>query len=134
MKKHGAFWIIGFAFFLSRGEAAETPIILGHITTPEISGAALLPGGRLILIADDPDDAVFEIENATAQSTWTKSLTPVDLHLDSSSPLADLEDTAWDPDGHLYLITSHSLSKKGKDKPERCHLGRVKVESTGNLE
>src|SRR5262249_32923073 len=40
---------------------------------------------------------------------------------------ADIEDVATSPQGDIFLITSHSLSRKGKASPKRKHLVRLRM-------
>jgi hypothetical protein len=105
----------------------------------EVSGVAMLPGGRLILVSDEKH--VFQITNAA--KTLEKMLqSPIDATFNFGQeqgleelPLPadsdDLEDAAWDGKGTLYVVASHSVSKKGKSKPERCVIVRWPIDATG---
>ena len=113
-------------------------VVAGEIQLPEISGAAFLPGDRLLVVGDEKM-AVFLLEQASQRlMTGTVAATdfkPVDLKnrlkgAGGSRKLDDLEDVASDGKSSLFLVTSHSRSRRGQgpgpdDKPERYAIARL---------
>jgi hypothetical protein len=93
-----------------RGRAAAWP--------PEISGAARLPDGRLLLVDDETRDAVFVWNGRPGEE-------PVRIALSIS--LDDLEGAAADSTGLVYLLTSHSLTRSGKLRADRQRIARLRV-------
>ena len=100
----------------------------GGISWPlELSGAARLPDGRLVLVDDETRSAVF---------VWSGRLGegPVRIPIDAS--LDDLEGAAADSSGRVYLLTSHSWTKGGKLRADRQRIARFHLagEIAGPLE
>lgn len=82
----------------------------------EISGACRLPDGRIVLVDD---------ETRTTCYVWDGALGHLPFRVPLSQPLDDLEAAAADSLGQVYLLTSHSLTKKGAARADRRHLARL---------
>jgi hypothetical protein len=91
-------------------EVDQTPIAW----SPELSGAARLPDGTLALVDDEIRDALFLWDQQHPPSRL-----PLGLRLD------DLEGAAGDSSGTLYLMTSHSLTRRGRLRSDRQRLARL---------
>jgi hypothetical protein len=91
----------------------------------ELSGAALLPDGRLLLVDDEERRRVFLVELPAMPSPITPTAGPAAITL----PIAvnDLEAATTDRRGQIYLLTSHSPTKKGKVRPTRRLLLRCRL-------
>ncbi len=127
----------------SAADGPPAAVVVGEIALPEISGVALLPGDRLLMVADE-GQTVWLLENA-AQRLVTgkvakKDLLPVDLKGKLKGPngktreVDDLEEVTWDRQSSVFLVTSHSRNRKGKDitkKPERYTTVRMTLGSAG---
>ncbi|HKQ08663.1 MAG TPA: hypothetical protein VJ464_26310 [Blastocatellia bacterium] len=111
---------------LSAAAADDCKVITGEILLPEISGAAMLPGDRLLLVGDDKT-AVYLLEGAS------KRLLSRQVKAEEFQPLAcnvkldDLEDVAWDRDSSVYLVTSHSLNRQGENKDKRHRIALLQL-------
>jgi Permuted papain-like amidase enzyme, YaeF/YiiX, C92 family/Protein of unknown function (DUF3616) len=139
--------------------ANEAPAIVpGTIQLPEISGA-LAVGNRLLVTADDVEDKndmvkkyhmLVLLDKAITRLKGPTLITPTDgeqiyrpllekLGGSSSSEhdaelITDLEDITASPQGDIYLISSHSLSKKNDLPPKRQRLLRVRINAeTGGI-
>src|SRR5688572_18316850 len=82
----------------------------------ELSGAARLPDGRLVFVDD---------ESRTAIWIWSGEATTPPARLSLPRALDDLEGVAADSLGHVYLLTSHSLTKRGVARADRRRLARL---------
>jgi hypothetical protein len=82
----------------------------------ELSGACRLPDGRFLLVDDETKTGCF---------LWDGKLDHPPIRVPLAEPLDDLEAAAADSLGRVYLLTSHSLTKKGAAKAERRHLARL---------
>jgi len=143
---------IGAAVFLASLSCVPTgtaqssgtgTVVAGEIQIPEISGAAFLPGDRLLVVADE-GPTVLLLEQAT-QRLRTGTVKKEDFQtvvLDgmpkgaNGKPrdLDDLEDMAWDRQSSVFLVTSHSRNRRGKGpdkKPERYAIVRMTLGSQG---
>lgn len=100
----------------------------GTIAWPlEMSGAARLPDGRLVLVDDETRDAIF---------TWSGRADEGPVRIAIGGSLDDLEGAAADSSGRIYLLTSHSLTKGGKLRADRQHIARLRLAgaAAGRLE
>ncbi len=88
----------------------------------EISGATRLPDGRLLLVDDETRDAVFLADRDLARMPERIAL-PVRLD--------DLEAAAADSGGAIYLLTSHSATKRGRLRGDRQRLVRLHLGAEG---
>jgi hypothetical protein len=87
----------------------------------ELSGMARLADGRLLLVDDEERQAVFLVCPAA------------DGHIPTTPPVRqrfplridDLEAAATDSAGHVYLMASHSLTRKGHWRPDRFRIARL---------
>jgi Protein of unknown function (DUF3616) len=95
----------------------------GNGWSKELSGAARLPDGRLVFVDDESRTAIW-IWNGDPESP------PETLSLPRS--LDDLEGVAADSSGHVFLLTSHSLTKRGVARADRRRLGRIDVPSAAD--
>jgi hypothetical protein len=82
----------------------------------ELSGLARLRDGSLLAIDDEERRRVFLLPAPAA----TTPAHAIDLPI----RMDDLEAATTDEEGHLYLLTSHSLTKKGKHRRDRRLLVR----------
>jgi len=95
---------------------AGTPVLAWP---DELSGIARLGASQLLLVDDEERRHVFI--QPRHSSAKTLELRQVELPLS----LDDLEAATSDGLGRVYLLTSHSVSKKGKLRPERRRLVRL---------
>ena len=129
----GVLAAVFLAAFAPPGAGAATDkVMTGEIQIPEISGVAFLPGDRLLVVADDPhpetDPVVFLLENAAQRLASGKALKKEEFKgVALSVEVNDLEDVAWDG-SRAFLVTSQSLNKNRKDKPERKVISRLALE------
>jgi hypothetical protein len=112
---------------LTAAAGLAPPAMAGGQAIPwpaELSGAARLPDGRLVLVDDETRDAIFLW---TGQPGEAPRRVPITLSLD------DLEGAATDSSGWTYLLTSHSLTKGGKLRADRQRIARLRLtgESAG---
>jgi hypothetical protein len=98
---------------LARAGAAEFETTLWP---RELSGACRLPDGRIVLVDDETKSGCF---------LWDGKPDHPPQRIPLAQPLDDLESAAADSLGRVYLLTSHSLTKKGAAKAERRHLARL---------
>jgi len=82
----------------------------------ELSGACRLPDGRFVLVDD---------ETRTTCYLWDGDASDLPYRVPLAEPLDDLEAAAADSVGQVYLLTSHSLTKKGAARADRRHLARL---------
>lgn len=139
MKRNIPAWIgaaILLAALVQSADAATDKVLVGKIQIPEVSGVAFLPGDRLLVVADDPfpdDDghSVFLLKNASqhlqAGDIKATDLEPIPIAADPS----DLEDVAWDRESSIFLVTSHSLNRRGEEKKKRQMIVRLSVDDNG---
>lgn len=112
-------FLIGLAALIAGG--APQPAPGGARRTawpPEISGAARLPDGRLLLVDDETRDAVF---------LWNSSPGEEPVRVALATSLDDLEGAAADSTGLVYLLTSHSATKSGKLRADRQRIARLRL-------
>lgn len=141
----------GAVFFLAclccmRAGTAQSPgpaagkIIPGEIQISEISGAAFLPGDRLLVVKDEGQE-VFMLEQAS-QKLLTGKVAEGDFKKISlkdqfkgadgkAREVDDLEEVAWDGQSNVFLITSHSRSRQGKSPAKRSAIVRMILASDG---
>jgi hypothetical protein len=149
-----AFVLVPFAIFrcvdAQQPSSTRTPgsIIHGSFQLPEISAVGFA-GNRLLVAADDPEkkhgyhviDCFAEPLSRLTVGSSIEATTEEQIYRDillllqrpnASEPdperITDLEDISVAPTGDVYLITSHSLNKKGKEMPERRQLLRVRFD------
>lgn len=122
---------IVFAAFVQAPDPAPKPVIAGEIQIPEISGAAFLPGDRLLVVADDPhpktDPVVFLLDNASERLRSGRIRKEDFKGVELSVEVNDLEDVAWDG-ARAFLVTSHTLNKDGEAKPKRLVISRLTLD------
>ena len=53
------------------------------------------------------------------------------LEISGMGPMTDMESISFADDGFLYVLSSQSLNKKGKEKIERNQFARVSVSASG---
>jgi hypothetical protein len=126
--------VVVAAFAQSAG-AATDKVITGEIQISEVSGVAFLPGDRLLVVADDPHPdpgpVVFLLDNASQRLMSGKILKADFKAVELSPGVNDLEDVAWDGQSSAFLVTSHSLNKKGEAKEKRSAIVRLTLETEG---
>ena len=129
--------VVGSWFFVTASSPGATAgeTFAGEIPISEISGAAFLPDGRLLAVSDE-GNTIFMLEKA-AERLKTGKLEKQDfqvLTIPGKRAMDDLEDVAWDRQSGVFLVTSHSLNKKGKgfdEKPERFAIVRLPLGQDG---
>jgi hypothetical protein len=89
---------------------------------PELSGAALLPDRTIALVDDETRNAIF---------LWDGHFAHPPERLSIAGSLDDLEGAAADSAGNLYLLTSHSLTRRGRLRPDRQRLARLQAPLRG---
>jgi hypothetical protein len=100
----------------------------------EPSGVQQLTDGRLLIIEDEPEHPLHIIQaTKSGQLIENKSLNML-LRIAFSKKLNDLEAITMGPDGYIYASTSHKRNKKGKRKPDREQLIRLKIEGNEILD
>ncbi|HEX5718756.1 MAG TPA: DUF3616 domain-containing protein [Thermoanaerobaculia bacterium] len=129
-------WLFGTASSPGASPGATAgKTFAGEIPISEISGAAFLPDGRLLAVSDE-GNTIFLLEKA-AERLKTGKLEKKDfqvLTIPGKRAMDDLEDVAWDRQSGAFLVTSHSLNKKGKgfdEKPERFAIVRLPLGQNG---
>ena len=155
-----AFVLVFFAIFrcVEAQQPSSTrtpsPITHGSFQLPEISAAGFV-GKRLLVAADDlATDNGFHMVDflgdasnrltsggsiiATADEKIYRALLVLLQDSNSGSPdpdlITDLEDIAVAPQGDVYLITSHSRTKKDKLPQKRQQLLRLRFDpSSGKV-
>jgi hypothetical protein len=116
------------------GMAHQSPcpgdgVILGEIQLPEVSGAAFLPGDRLLVVLDE-GDTVFLLEQA-AQRLLHGPVAQADFReIPVGREVDDLEDVAW-TGSDVVLVTSHSRSRRGKSPAKRSVIVRLPLGAEG---
>jgi len=128
----------------------------GTLNLPEISGAVMVDQ-NLFFVADDVEDPKdrfkkyymvvllkdglnelkksHQIEISPEAHVYSAMLNYLSPSKRDEDTITDLEDVAISPSKNVYLITSHSLSKKGNAPAKRKQLVRLRFdESTGELE
>ena len=96
----------------------------------EPSGVTQLLDGRLLVVEDEK---THPIRLLSSESDGSFSITPLQTSPPTSpgrsdlGKLADLEAVTLGKDGFVYAITSHSLTRKGKQSKAREKLVRFKV-------
>ncbi len=100
----------------------------------EPSGVQYLPDGRVIVIEDQSHTAI-DILSFAADGTISEE---IDLNtifeLKKKFFPNDLEGVAVNNEGVIYAITSHSLTKKGKQKRNRQQLIRLTIDENNSFE
>ncbi len=122
---------------------ASSKVIIGTIQVPEVSGAAFLPGDRLLVVADEGETVLLLNQATERLKTGTVKKTDFQpLAMDGKlkgidgkpRELDDLEDVAWDRQSNVFLVTSHSVNRTGKgrdEKPERYAIVRLTFGADG---
>lgn len=88
--------------------------------TGELSGVGRLPDGTFVLADDETRSVVFVWDGNPAHPPRRRA---IGLALD------DLEGVAADSSGFLYLLTSHSPTRRGRVRRERERLARLAPET-----
>ncbi len=91
----------------------------------ELSGAARLPDGSLVLVDDETRDAVF---------LWSGRTDEGPARIGIGASLDDLEGAAADSSGLVYLLTSHSMTRGGKLRADRQRLVRLRLAPGARVE
>lgn len=135
MKRQLAAYLLGAVLFISlshqsAGVSQKNGVITGQIQFPEISGATMLPGDRLLFVADEGND-VFLIEGAAKRLGSGKVAKSELQRVESEVELDDLEDVAWDRASSVYLVSSHSRNRQGKDSAKRYQIALLQLEADG---
>lgn len=116
---------------------AEAPApVRGVLGLAGVTGAAALPGDRLLLVTGEPN-GVHLLLNASA-SLGKSPVTPgagegLQEALKGKVSLEDLKDTAWDGHDSVYCVTSHGRTPGGDSPAERYRLARLRFDPTGRL-
>lgn len=138
MKRSVPAWIGAAVLAMALAQSAEAAdkVIVGRIQIPEVSGVALLKGDRLLFVADDPfppdtGASVFLLKNASQHlqggEIKASDFEPIQIGADPK----DLEDVAWDRGSNIFLVTSHSVNRRGEDKKKRQMIVRLSVDDNG---
>jgi hypothetical protein len=121
---------------LALAAAASAAARQGSITMAEVSGAAALPGGSLLLVSDERldvalvPDAAARLQSGSVKLGPGESLEPL---LKGKVELDDLEDAAFDGQSDVFLITSHSRTRLDETPESRYRLARLHFDATGKL-
>ncbi len=91
------------------------------------SAAQQLTDGRLLIVEDEPTRALSIAEFGSDGNLQENPLLSIFLLTSFKTRLNDLEGIAIDSNGYIYIITSHSRTKKGKRKQDREQLIRFKI-------
>jgi hypothetical protein len=128
MNRQVGAWIGAAALVAAQSLSAAT-VVTGEIPISEVSGVALLPGDRLLVVADDPDPdpgpVVFVLDDTS------KVLMSGKVKKEDFKPIAlkdevkDLEEVTWDRESRAFLVTSHSRNSRGEVKPKRSAIVRL---------
>lgn len=133
----GAGLLPGGALSGAAGQDALPPApIAGRVAMRGVSGAARLPGDRLLLVSDGALSVVV-LRNATARLR-TGRVEPqpaerLEHALREVIDLEDVEDAAWDGADGCYLVASHSREPRGDAPERRYRLARLRFGPTGAL-
>lgn len=135
MKRQIAAYLLGAILFISlshpsTGVGPKDGVITGEIQFAEISGASVLPGDRLLFVADEGND-VFLLEGAAKRLMSGKVSQSELQRVESKVELDDLEDVAWDRASSVYLVSSHSRNRQGKDSAKRYQIALLQLEADG---
>lgn len=119
---------------LVRESPKWTPRIGGRVMA-EASGGSFLPAASesdqsYAFVVDDEKDALFRLRFDVSERSYTDAgawrLNPLGAPgANGDARIEDLEGVAADANGHLYLITSHSNTRKGEPDPSRYWLLEV---------
>ncbi len=118
------------------GGASDVRALLGEIELGEVSGAAVVRNGELVILADE-GSTLYRLpepgKTLLAGKIGAREMVPWKDFSEARLSLDDLEDAAFDGVGMLYLITSHSRTRRGDGPPERYRLAGLRVDATGRL-
>jgi hypothetical protein len=121
---------------LPAGQAQPPPAVTGTIECPNITGAAALSNGRLLLTRDGANgvllipDAAARFATGTVVPTETERL---QSQLVGKTDLDDLQDAAPDGAGGAYLLASHARTRFGDAPEARYRLSRLRFDAAGKL-
>lgn len=126
--------VLGSILPTSPSGSAE-PGVRGEIELPDVSGAAALPGGRLLLTSSEGTSVL--IPDAANRLAAGRILVAPGERLDDSlrgrAEVADPEDAAGDANGHAYLVGSHARTALGDAPDARYRIARVKLDPGGKV-
>lgn len=99
----------------------------------EPSDVVQLPDGRFLIVEDEKKHPLDILSIQPGRGISVKALFPKkqfkkDSKYAAFRKLSDLEGAATDKRGFVYVITSHSRKKSGKEKPNRSKFARFKVD------
>jgi hypothetical protein len=108
--------VFALAVLVPTGATAAPP----RTWPDEISGMARLGDGRLLLVDDEERETVFLVSP-------TPDGIPDEPPVERQLPVRidDLEAAACDSAGRIYLMASHSLTRRGRRRPDRFRLARL---------
>jgi hypothetical protein len=110
--------------------------IRGTIDLAAVTGAAALPGGRVLLTAEGAN-AVVVIADAAVRLATGKVTVAGGEHLRAQLAgkvdLEDLQDAAAGPAGAVYLLASHARTRFGDAPEARYRFGRLRFDAAGRL-
>lgn len=87
----------------------------GEIQMSEVSGAVLVPGGRLVVVSDE--NGVGVVDDALAR--FADGVVPVTSV--ATEGIDDIEDVTWDG-SRVLAIASHGLNRRGEAKQDRRRI------------
>ena len=130
---------LGLALLLSAPCAIAAPsptpmvvpeVLLQRTSMPEASGVLWIPAlGRYLVVSDDTGDK----EGGTDHAPWLLAMSRAGVLDGEPVPirgierLNDAEAICAGPGASVLLATSHSPTRKGRDKPERRRLLRLEL-------
>lgn len=115
--------------------AAPLPPVRGTLRAPSVSGAAALPGGRLLLTTSGPDVA-WLLDDAPRRLVGGSLDVKAEARiagLTEKNGLEDVEGAAWDGARAVYLLGSHAREPRGEPPPARYRMGRLTLDADGRV-
>lgn len=131
-------YILSFAvtaFYLRTNSGGRTPegirapgLVVGAFPAArEFSDAVQIPGTTAVLMVEDETrDRIFSLDAGDTTGALAEIPFP------DGFLLKDMEGAAIDPDGYLYVVSSHSLNSEGQPRRGSA-LARMKMAKDGGL-
>lgn len=107
-------------------DTSASPVIGSFTDSYEPSAVVQLPSGTIMLVDDEGDSPLRTLEFSTSEKRFiqdTRQLRGFD-----GVVVDDLEGVAMGKGGQVFLVASHSLTKKGKRKQARERLIRFEIQ------
>lgn len=118
----------------SAGADEPPPVLMGRIRWPGVTGAAMVRGGRALLVGSGGLLLLSEVRGRLP----TGDVNPtgeerLPLKWRSPGEIDDLQDAAWDGTGHAYVVASHARTPLGEAPEGRYRIGRLHLDATGRV-